>query len=108
MTLDQAIREAVGLEVRAALQELRDVLPTPAATEPSVPLDHTALVERGYSTDEAYALLRAHGVKLPGGRKRRISLAVLTRIEAGELAPSIPNPAKKQGRHRSSGSPQGS
>lgn len=108
MTLDQAIREAVGVEVRAALQELRDVLPAPAPAEPSVPLDHSALVVRGYSADEAYALLRAHGVKLPGGRKRRISLSVLTRIEAGELAPSIPSPAKKRRGHRANGAPQGS
>lgn len=108
MSLDQAIREVVGVELRAALRELRDALPAPAPVEPSVPLDHTALVDRGYSTDEAYALLRAHGVKLPGGRKRRISLAVLTRIEAGELAPSIPNPATKQRGRRGNDAPQGS
>lgn len=84
MSLDQAIRETVGAEVRAVLQELREALP--ASSAPSYPLDHAALLDRGYSKDEAYALLRAHGVKLPGGRRARISLEVLTRIEAGEIS----------------------
>lgn len=63
---------------------MNDVTPVDVAP---APLDYEALRERGYSKDEAYGLLRRRGVKVPGGRKRRISLEVLTRIERGELAP---------------------
>lgn len=57
------------------------------APDPSAPLDARALMARGYSKDEAYALLRRHGVKVPGGRRKRIAVTVLERIERGELAP---------------------
>lgn len=51
------------------------------------PLDYSALRARGYSKDEAYGLLRRRGVKVPGGRKRRIAADLLHRIERGEIAP---------------------
>lgn len=50
------------------------------------PLDHKALMDRGYSEREAYGLLRAHGVKIPGGRRARISREVLEHIERGDGA----------------------
>ena len=49
------------------------------------PLDYPALRDRGYSEREARALLRRHGVKVPGGRRIRIDATVLVRIERGEL-----------------------
>lgn len=51
------------------------------------PLCVEDLQERGYTSTEAYELLKAHGVRLPGGRRRRIALSVLERIETGEIAP---------------------
>lgn len=51
------------------------------------PLDYRALMERGYSEREARTLLRRHGVRVPGGKRQRIALEVLVRIERGELAP---------------------
>ena len=55
--------------------------------EQDKPLDYSQLRSRGYTEREAYGLLRRHGVKVPGGRKRRITLSLLTRIERGEIAP---------------------
>lgn len=55
-------------------------------TKDKPPLDYAALRERGYTEREAYALLRRHGVKVPGGRRRRISPELLVRIERGEVA----------------------
>jgi hypothetical protein len=51
------------------------------------PLDREALQARGYTRDEAYGLLRRFGVKLPGGRRKRIAVDVLEKVERGELAP---------------------
>lgn len=53
---------------------------------PAAPLDAEALMERGYTRDEAYALLRRHGVRVTGGRRQRISVAVLEAIERGDRA----------------------
>lgn len=53
-------------------------------TAPAV-LDRKALQERGYTEKEAYALLRRHGVRVPGGRRARIAQSVLERIERGEI-----------------------
>lgn len=50
------------------------------------PLDYAALRERGYSEREARGLLRVWGVVVPGGRKQRIAVEVLARIERGEVA----------------------
>lgn len=50
-----------------------------------VVLDRKALQERGYTEKEAYALLRRHGFRVPGGRRARIAQAVLERIERGEI-----------------------
>ena len=52
---------------------------------PAAPLDVEALQARGYTRDEAYALLRKHGVRIPGGKRMRISPMVLGRIERGEV-----------------------
>ena len=52
---------------------------------PAAPLDVEALQARGYTRDEAYALLRRHGVRIPGGRRMRISPVVLGRVERGEV-----------------------
>lgn len=52
---------------------------------PAAPLDSSALVHRGYTRHEAYALLRSHGVRVPGGKRRRISVSILERIERGEV-----------------------
>lgn len=52
---------------------------------PAAPLDHKGLQERGYTDHEARALLRTHGVRVPGGRRRRISPSMLARIERGEI-----------------------
>lgn len=49
------------------------------------PLDAKALMARGYSQHEAYGLLRRHGVKVPGGRRLRISAVLLGQIERGEV-----------------------
>lgn len=51
------------------------------------PLDSRGLQERGYTKAESYGLLRRHGVKVPGGRRKRISMEVLRQIERGEVAP---------------------
>lgn len=48
-------------------------------------LTATDLQHRGYSEREAYALLRRHGVRLPGARRARIAASVLERIERGEI-----------------------
>lgn len=58
-----------------------------AVRDPDAPLTADDLMTRGYSKDEAYALLRRFGVKVPGGRRKRIAVTVLERIERGELAP---------------------
>lgn len=55
------------------------------ALAPVGPLDHEALMSRGYSEREAYALLRRHGVRLPGAKRSRIAVSVLEAIERGEL-----------------------
>lgn len=65
--------------VLVAIADLREYV------SPSAPLDAEALQARGYTRDEAYALLRTHGVRIPGGRRRRISPSVLGRIERGEV-----------------------
>ena len=49
------------------------------------PLDARALQARGYTEQEAYGLLRRHGIKLHGGRRKRIHPDVLARIERGEI-----------------------
>lgn len=49
------------------------------------PLCAAELQQRGYTRQEAYGLLRRHGVQVPGGRRLRISRSVLERIERGEL-----------------------
>jgi hypothetical protein len=53
--------------------------------EADAPLDHKALVARGYSEKEAYGLLRRYGVHAPGGRRRRVARDVLAVVERGEL-----------------------
>lgn len=62
----------------SAIRERLDVL------APSAPLDYRALMQRGYSQAEAYALLRRHGVRLPGAKKARIATSVLESIERGD------------------------
>lgn len=56
-----------------------------ATVAPPPPLDAEALQDRGYSRREAYGILRRHGVRLPGGRRLRISLDLLIKIERGEV-----------------------
>lgn len=82
MTLDPSRNTPIGQDVAHELRALRAEV---AGLTTPRPLDYHALVERGYSEKEAYALLRRHGVRLPGGRRSRISVDVLTRIEAGEI-----------------------
>lgn len=94
MTLDEALRQAVEETVRQALdRELAARLAGDGITIVSPPddrpLDAEALQARGYSVNEAYALLRAHGQRLPGARRTRIAKSVLDRVERGELSPEI-------------------
>lgn len=56
----------------------------PEREAPAV-LDRRALQDRGYTEKEAYALLRRHGVRVPSGRRARIALSILERIERGEV-----------------------
>ena len=71
-------------EVADALRSIHERLDA-LATPDAGPLDSHALQARGYSQQEAYGLLRQHGVRLPGGRRARISREVLERIERGDL-----------------------
>lgn len=77
----QAVREVVVKELAPRLSEGSVTVLTPGERRP---LDSKALMDRGYTEQEAYALLRAHGVRIPGGRRRRIALDVLEAIERGE------------------------
>lgn len=92
MSLDEALRAVVEETVRATLdRELSARLSdgvTITAPPDDRPLSSDDLKARGYSTDETYALLRAHGVRLPGGRRMRIARAVLEQVERGELTPN--------------------
>lgn len=94
MTLDEALRETVEQTVRTAVERaLAERLAGDAiqvmAPADDRPLDSKALQERGYTEQESYALLRAHGHRMPGGRRIRIAKSVLERIERGELSPEI-------------------
>lgn len=112
MTLDDAIRSAVEASVRAAVDRaLAERLSGDAinvmAPVDDRPLDSKALIERGYTSHEAYALLRAHGHRMPGGRRIRIAKSVLDRIERGELSPEISQAfAARQG-HKKGARPRG-
>ena len=55
------------------------------ARDPDAPLAYEDLRARGYTKPQAYGLLRRHGVRVPGGRRKRISRDVLARIERGEV-----------------------
>jgi len=81
-----AVRAAIDRELAARLGDDRVTINPPPDDRP---LDAKALQERGYSTAEAYALLNAHGQRLPGGRRARIAKSVLDRVERGELSPEI-------------------
>lgn len=67
------------------MSELDAILERLDVLAPAAPLDYKALQSRGYTEHEARALLRTHGVKVPGGRRRRISPSTLARIERGEI-----------------------
>lgn len=91
MSVDESIRVAINEALREALErELPMILA--AAAEVMVaqpldgPLDAKALKARGYSQAEAYGLLRAHGFRVPAGRRIRMAPEILNAIEKGELA----------------------
>lgn len=56
------------------------------AVDLDAPLAYEDLRARGYTKPQAYGLLRRHGVRVPGGRRKRISRELLVRIERGEVA----------------------
>lgn len=93
MTLDESLRVTVEAAVRAVLErELAAKLQsgiTLAAPVDDRPLDAQALRDRGYSLNEAYALLDRYGQRLPGARRARIAKSVLDQVERGELSPEL-------------------
>lgn len=90
VSIEESLRQVVEETVRAVIdRELRERLSadglTLLAPPDDRPLGAKELQERGYTEQEAYGLLRNHGLRMPGGRRIRIARSVLERIERGEI-----------------------
>jgi AmiR/NasT family two-component response regulator len=91
MSLDKLLADLANLpteiqNLKAELRELKNELRNREAVRPSY--DYKQLMSLGYSKDEAYTILRSHGVKRNG--RFRVTADNLIAYQKGEGRDALP------------------